>query len=516
MKNKQAIIIGAGPAGLTAAYELLKQTNIKPIIFEKSQDIGGLSKTVNYKGNKIDIGGHRFFSKSEKITEWWLDKMPLEKNEYPQIDLTYQSKHYTLKNIKKNADPHAENVMLIRNRISRIYYLGKFFEYPLKLSLETISKLGIWKFSKIIFSYLRYSLFPVKPEDSLEKFIKNRFGAELYDTFFREYTEKVWGVSCSKIPAEWGHQRIKGLSVTEVLKHAFKQTKKSPENGSAVNDKNVQTSLIEKFLYPKYGPGQMWELVAKKIIDEGGEIYRGHDVINVSASNKSIHEVTAKSIQGKTITLPADYLISTMPVKDLGNAFPEGEIPFEIKNISDGLQYRDFITVGILANELNTGEINDNWIYIQDKGVKLGRLQIFNNWSPWMVADPGKIWLGLEYFCSVDDEFWKLNDGEIIQRAKKELQTIGLVSEKNITDSVVIRMEKAYPAYFGTYDKIDEVRNFLDSYKNLFLIGRNGMHRYNNSDHSMLTAMEAVRLIKEEKTDKASLWKINTGEEYNG
>jgi len=398
---------------------------------------------------------------------------------------------------------NTENVMLVRNRLSRIYYLGKFFNYPLKLSFNTIAKLGIGKFLKIVSSYFYSSIKPVKPEKSLEDFIKNRFGTELYETFFKEYTEKVWGVPCTSIPAEWGHQRIKGLSIKEVLKHAFKA------------QKNVQTSLIEKFLYPKYGPGQMWQTVAEKIIEKGGEIYFNQDVTEVLTENNLLKSVSTGSAGEKKI-YPGDYFISTMPVKELVAAMPAGQVPATIASIAQGLQYRDFITIGVLANKLNAGNIKDNWIYIQDKGVKLGRLQIFNNWSPCMVQDPQKIWIGLEYFCNINDSFWNLADNQIFSIAKKELQKIGLVDENEITDHVVIRMEKAYPAYFGTYHKIDEVRNYLNEFNNLFLIGRNGMHRYNNTDHSMLTAMEAASQIQNGKINKAAIWEINTGEEYNG
>ena len=503
MPQKTAIIIGAGPAGLTAAYELLETDGIKPIILEKSKDIGGLSKTVNYKGNRMDIGGHRFFSKSERVNNWWLKQLPLEKNAGSNIDLSYQHKHFTLEHANLATGTNTENVMLVRNRLSRIYYLGKFFDYPLKLSFNTIAKLGIGKFFKIVSSYFYSSIKPLKPENSLEDFIKNRFGAELYETFFKEYTEKVWGVPCSSIPAEWGHQRIKGLSIKEVLKHAFKV------------QKNVQTSLIEKFLYPKYGPGQMWQTVAEKILEKGGEIYFNQEVTEVLTENNLLKSVsTASSVEKKTYL--GDYFISTMPIKELVAAMPAGQVPATIASIAHGLLYRDFITIGVLVNKLKAGNIKDNWIYIQDKGVKLGRLQIFNNWSPGMVQDPQKTWIGLEYFCSINDSFWNLADNQIFSIAKKELQKIGLVAKNEITDHVVIRTEKAYPAYFGTYHKIDEVRNYLNGINNLFLIGRNGMHRYNNTDHSMLTAMEAAEQIQSGKINKAAIWEINTGEEYNG
>ena len=507
MSQKTALIIGAGPAGLTAAYELLAHTNIKPIIVEKSTDIGGLSKTVNYKGNRIDIGGHRFFSKSEKVNEWWLNQMPLEETPGKNIELTYQHKHFTLDATHYAAKNDDENILMVRNRVSRIYYGGHFFDYPLKLSLHTIRKLGLLKFIKIVSSYLFYSIKPVKPEKSLEDFIINRFGAELYQTFFKSYTEKVWGVSCNNIPAEWGHQRIKGLSIKEVLRHIFNPNQ---------DQKKVQTSLIEKFLYPKYGPGQMWQIVAQKIIKKGGEIFFNEPVTRLEVSNNQLISATTITPDGLAKTYRADYFISTMPVKELVAALPGAIVPQQIAQIADGLQYRDFITVGVLVKKLKPGFIKDNWIYIQDKDVKVGRLQIFNNWSPAMVKDADTIWLGLEYFCSVNDRFWNLSNREILDIAIKELQQTRLADQEDIIDHTVIRMEKAYPAYFGTYDKIEEVRQYLDGFTHLFLIGRNGMHRYNNTDHSMLTAMEAVRQIKTGNINKAAIWEINTGEEYNG
>ncbi len=523
MATKTAIIIGAGPAGLTAAYELLHRTNIKPIIFEKTGDTGGISKTVNYKGNRIDIGGHRFFSKSDRVMQWWLNILALEKTEKNTLTLNYQNKATELeaKNYGSvSADP--DKVMLVRKRVSRIYYMKKFFSYPVTLSRDTIKKLGLLKMSGIFFSYLRTKLLPRRTENSLEDFFINRFGKNLYNTFFKDYTEKVWGVACNQIPASWGEQRIKELSVSKAVLHALK----SKFRGYRKNDiaqKNTATSLIQQFLYPKWGPGQLWEEVAAIIKAKGGEIYYNADVISLHTNE---HEVTAVTIQegiSDTITkkINGDYFFSTMPVKELVEKLVT-TVPDEVKNIAAGLQYRDFITVGLLVKKLAVKNgtpqqlIQDNWIYIQDKSVQLGRLQIFNNWSPFMVNNPDTVWMGLEYFCNKEDSFWAKTDASIIQLAINELVLIGLITIEDVLDHTIIRMEKTYPAYFGTYNRFEVVQRYVDNFENLFLVGRNGMHKYNNTDHSMLTAMVAVDNIIAGRTTKENIWSINTEQEYQG
>jgi protoporphyrinogen oxidase len=517
MSQKKAIIIGAGPAGLTAAYELLKRTNILPIVLEKSTYMGGISRTINYKGNRIDIGGHRFFSKSDRVMQWWHEILPIQNLEN-SISIKYQQKTRTLDATTGPNPESVDNVMLVRSRKSRIYFNRTFFDYPLKINSDTLKKMGLIQTIRIGTSYAKSVLFPIKKEENLEQFFINRFGKTLYKTFFKSYTEKVWGIPCNKISAEWGAQRIKGLSIAKTIKHFTKQifTKKT----SDISQKNIETSLIEQFLYPKFGPGQMWEVVAKKIIDMGGIIKTNILVDKIFHQNNKITEIAAYNYTTKMHEdFKADFVFSTMPVKDLMNAF-QSNVPCEVKKVSDGLLYRDFITVGILAKKLNIQEkkkelLEDNWIYVQEPDVLVGRIQIFNNWSPYMVANPNTIWIGLEYFCYENDELWQKSDQELIRLAKTEIEKLGIINQENILDAVVIKMEKTYPAYFGTYDKFDVIKNFTDKFENLFLIGRNGMHKYNNQDHSMLTAMTAVDNIIQGTTNKSNIWSVNTEQEYH-
>ncbi len=531
--QKIAIIIGAGPAGLTAAYELLDKTSIKPIILEKTGEIGGISKTVNYKGNRIDIGGHRFFSKSDRIMKFWQNILPLQgaparddkilMREVPLSD-NYSEKKLksTVLNHCKSPDPEeTDKVMLNRSRISRIYFLRKFFEYPVTLNYDTIHNLGLKRTFKIGFSYLNTAITPAKAEKSLEDFFINRFGRELYLTFFKDYTEKVWGVPCDEIKADWGSQRIKGLSIQKTLHNAIK-TKFSKD--SSLSQKKVETSLIGQFMYPKLGPGQMWESVAQEIVENGGEIHLNQEVIGFETiDNKvSIVESTDKK-SNKSNTWNGNYFISTMPVKELVASFKD--VPEEVVNVADGLMYRDFITVGLLLNKLTIKNLSkiktinnivpDNWIYIQERDVKLGRLQIFNNWSPYMVRDENNVWIGLEYFCNEGDELWSMSETEFTDFAVDELVKIGIAKSEDVIDSMVLKVQKTYPAYFGSYDRFNVIREFTDKIENLFLIGRNGMHRYNNMDHSMLTALATVENIINGVKSKDNLWNINAEEEYH-
>ncbi|MFC0773050.1 NAD(P)/FAD-dependent oxidoreductase [Terrimonas alba] len=516
--SKTAIIIGAGPAGLTAAYELLHKTNIKPIILEKTSDTGGLSKTVNYKGNRIDIGGHRFFSKSEKVMRWWLNILSLEKTETEEFSLHYQNKQTQIfpRNYSNSNNENEEKVMLVRNRVSHIYYLKKFFTYPVTISWDTIRKLGFTKIIRIFFSYSYIRLFPRKDEKTLEDFFINRFGKNLYRTFFKDYTEKVWGIPCSEIPAEWGAQRIKELSITKALLHSLK--KKLPfRKKEDLAQKDTSTSLIQRFLYPKYGPGQLWEEVANIIKAKGGEIHYNQDVTRITTNKNKIISVEAVPENGTPMIFNSDYFFSTMPVKELIAGIKTG-VPEQVAKVAEGLQYRDFITVGLLVKKLKVGNknktIKDNWIYIQENEVKAGRLQIFNNWSPYLVKDPSTTWVGLEYFCNKEDAFWQLSDEEIKKIAIHELAKIDLIEKEDVLDHTLIRMEKTYPAYFGTYNQFHLIREYLDQFENLFLIGRNGMHKYNNADHSMLTAMAAVDNIILNSTSKQNIWDINSEQDY--
>ena len=507
---------------MTAAYELLTRTDIKPIVLEKSEYMGGISRTVNYRGNRIDIGGHRFFSKSDRVMEWWLKMLPLEASEAGPAAIRYHRMEKRIEPSASGPDPESVDlVMLLRGRKSRIYYLRQFFDYPISLSKDTVLKLGLWRTFKIGVSYIKSALFPIKNEQTLEQFFINRFGRELYGTFFKSYTEKVWGVPCDQISAEWGAQRIKGLSVWSTITHAVKKVFKGG-GGADLAQKGTQTSLIEQFLYPKLGPGQMWEECARQVKDMGGEIHTGWTVQRLITDGWRVKVVEAADAAGQAKVFEGDYFFSTAPIQELMRAFDVAP-PQNVLDVSDGLVYRDFITVGLLVRSLKINDetpqgkqlIRDNWIYIQEPDVLLGRLQIFNNWSPFLVAEAGTVWLGLEYFCNDTDEIWNLSDERIAALAKGELSKIGIIDASEVLDSTVLRMPKTYPAYFGTYDRFSEIRAHVDRYENLYLVGRNGMHRYNNQDHSMLTAMSAVDDIIAGKTDKSALWEINTEMDYH-
>lgn len=523
LNNKTVVIVGAGPAGLTAALELLNKTGVKPVVFESSNQVGGISKTVNYKGNRIDIGGHRFFSKSDVVMDWWNEVLPLQDRGISSTVINYHNNSKQLSLNTKFTYSNNGNVMLIRRRQSRIYYDGKFFDYPLTLNVRTLRNLGLSKLCLAGISYAKALMFPRKPEVSLEDFLINRFGDNLYKTFFKEYTEKVWGVPCDQISAEWGAQRIKGLSVHKVLTHALKSSM-SFLKSQDYQQKNIETSLIEQFLYPKYGPGQLWERVAETIREKGGEIHLNTPVVSWNNKQKIIKSVTVldKKTNKKTIH-KADYFISSVAIKNLVTNFNGNPVPLQVKKIATSLEYRDFITVGVLIGKINKQTklsvggrlVDDNWIYIQEPGLKVGRVQIFNNWSPALVKNPKNIWLGLEYFVNEGDDLWLMKDSQIKKFAINELQKLEFVQQKDVIDSVVVRVKKAYPGYFGAYRDFDVVQRYLDKYQNLFLVGRNGMHRYNNQDHSMLTAMRAVYNIINGVLDKKNIWDINTEEDYH-
>lgn len=534
-EKKIAVIAGAGPAGLTAALELLRTTAVKPVIFEAEDVIGGISRTARYNGNRMDIGGHRFFSKSDTVMDWWQGILPLQ-GVASKDDIAIGR---SVPLVQGGPDPEkTDYVMLCRSRLSRILFLRKLFDYPVSLNGDTIRNLGLWRMFKIGMSYLKVQLMPARKENSLEDFMINRFGVELYRTFFRDYTEKVWGVPCNKISPDWGGQRIKGLSITKTVVHALKQIfagKKKLETGAAngadIRQKDTETSLIGQFLYPKFGPGQLWETVAEKVLEKGGEIHMNSKVVGVNRSTdgKRVQSVVVDH-GNSTETIPCDYFLSTMPVKELVAAMDNGEtpVPAEVRRVADGLVYRDFITVGLLLDKLliknpaksGTPEsklkfVADNWIYVQESDVKLGRIQIFNNWSPYLVADPEKVWIGLEYFATEGDEMWRMPDADFIKFAIAELDKIDVARPADVCDSVVFHIKKAYPAYFGTYGEFNKIREYVDSIENLFLMGRNGMHKYNNMDHSMLAAMEVVKCIRENSADKTALWSVNSEEDYH-
>ncbi|MGA8029470.1 MAG: hypothetical protein WB992_20195, partial [Bryobacteraceae bacterium] len=372
---------------------------------------------------------------------------------------------------------------------------------------------------RIGFSYLRALMFPIRNETNLEQFFINRFGRELYLTFFKSYTEKVWGIDCKEISAEWGAQRIKGLSILKTITHILK--KLAPKRAKDIAQKDVETSLIEQFLYPKFGPGQMWEEVSGRVRKLGGEILTHWSVEQIERNaNGKVLAVNARNKQTQeTRRFEGDYFFSTMPVKELVAAM-DPPAPAAVREISDGLIYRDFITVGILCNRIklrdDSGElVKDNWIYIQEPDVLVGRLQIFNNWSPSMVADPSHVWIGLEYFCNEDDALWRKTDAGMIELAKTELASMNILDAPDVLDATVIRMPKTYPAYFGSYARFPEIVSWANEFDNLFLVGRNGMHKYNNQDHSMLTAMTAVDNIIGNVRGRENLWALNTEQEYH-
>jgi protoporphyrinogen oxidase len=402
--------------------------------------------------------------------------------------------------------------------------MRSFFDYPLSLSPATLGKLGFWRTLRILFSYMKAQVWQREPEKSLEDFLINRFGLELYHTFFKSYTEKVWGVPCDQISAAWGAQRIKGLSLKKAVAHFFSKMISRKAGPSDIRQKDSETSLIEQFLYPKFGPGQLWERVAKLVEQSGGEVRTGWRVkrLHVRTGIDGVERVTgvdATTTEGETVTLEGDYFFSTMPVRELLRAI-DAPIPEEVQAISDGLQYRDFITVGLLVDRLLITEadgspVKDTWIYIQEPDVLVGRMQIFNNWSPHLVSDPSKVWIGLEYFCYDSDGLWNKSNEEIAQFAIGEVAKIGILKPEEVRDSCVFRVPKTYPAYFGTYERFDEIVRYMERFENLFLVGRNGMHKYNNQDHSMLTAMMAVDNIVNGVKSKQNLWEVNTEQEYH-
>ncbi len=514
---KKVVIIGAGPAGLTAAYEILKEKNkeFEVTILEETTEFGGISRTVKYNGNRMDIGGHRFFSKDKRVMDFWEELMPIQGT--PSFDDAKLGREKPLSPNGPNPEKE-DTVMLIRTRISRIYYLKKFFDYPISLKLQTFTNMGLIRTLQAGFSYLK-SIFVKKEENSLENFYINRFGKVLYSMFFEKYTEKLWGRHPSEISADWGAQRVKGLSIKAVIKDAF-----SKLFGSK-NKKEVETSLIEQFWYPKYGPGQLWETLAKHVEEKGGIIKKGYSVKNINIKDHKIISVECE-VDGKLETIEGDIFVSSMPLKDLVTGFKGDSVPEEEIKIAKGLPYRDFITVGLLVNKLNLknktklktiGDIvPDCWIYVQEPDVKIGRIQIFNNWSPYLVKDvENTVWIGLEYFCNENDEYWNMSDQEFIAFATSELVKMNIINENDVLDSHRERVKKAYPAYFDTYSEIDKLITYLNKFDNLFCIGRNGQHRYNNMDHSMVTAMETAKNIIQGINSKDNIWNVNTEKEYH-
>ena len=515
LKKKKILIIGAGPAGISTALELLRNSdNFDVEIIEESNDIGGISRTVRHNGNRMDIGGHRFFSKEKRVIEFWDSILKVQGS--PAYDDKKLGREKPL--IEGGPDPEkVDNVMLVRERVSRIYYLRNFFDYPVSLKLETIKNMGLLRTMKTGFSYMK-AMIVKREEKSLEDFMINRFGKELYGLFFEDYTKKVWGIHPSNISVEWGAQRIKGLNLSKTIINILK---KPFVNKNSVEQKGIETSLIERFIYPKLGPGQLWEIAAQEVISLGGIITMNTKVEKIEIADKKV-----VSVQHCNGTQECDYLISSMPIRDLIVGITGTTVPVNVLKTAQELPYRDFITVGLLVDKLNLKNMTksktlnnivpDCWIYIQESDVKIGRLQIFNNWSPYMVKDVDtKVWIGLEYFCSEGDDLWTMSDSDFIAFSISELEKIGIINPKDVIDQVRINVKKAYPAYFGSYDNFNEVQQWINTIDNLVCIGRNGQHRYNNMDHSMMTGMVTADMLIADKIDKAAIWSINTEKEYH-
>ncbi len=512
---KNIVIIGAGPAGLTAALELLKKPEAYSVtILEQSDRIGGISQTVRHNGHRMDLGGHRFFSKDARVNELWQQLLPIQGA--PAKD-----------DISLGRDAHVEaggpdpeccdEVFLYRHRVSRIYYKRKFFDYPISMKPATFKNMGLAATIAAGFSYVWAQVFKRK-EDSLEDFYINRFGKKLYSMFFEGYTEKLWGRHPSCISADWGAQRVKGLSILAVLKDALSKLLPSKKA------RKVETSLIEEFIYPKYGPGQLWETAAARISEQGGKVLFHCRVKRFETDENGIAAVICETPDGEQ-RFAADEVISSMPLADLVAGMPDA--PQDIRRIAGGLPYRDFVTIGLLLPRLAlknetaiktwNDQVPDCWIYVQDPGVTMGRIQIFNNWSPYLVADPEHtVWVGLEYFCQENDDFWNMTDEAAVALALRELERMGVIDAGTLPlDTHRERVQKAYPAYFDTYSEIDTLIGWLDTIPNLYCVGRNGQHRYNNMDHSMMTAFETVDNLNAGKTDRTNIWNVNTEQDYH-
>ena len=468
--DKKVVIIGGGPAGLTASYQLSK-TGVESIVLEKDQILGGLSRTVNYKNYYFDIGGHRFFTKIKEVEDIW--------NEVLGDDF------------------------LLRKRLSRIYYNKKFFYYPLRV-FNALFGLGIWNSFLILASYLYAKLTPSKQQDTFEQWVSKHFGRRLFNIFFKAYTEKVWGIPCNEIRAEWAAQRIKGLSLLTALKNALIKP-----NNSTKNKKDVIKTLIDEFSYPKFGPGMMWDAVSDSIQDNGSQVLLGAKVECIRWSQDRVEALEVLRNGNIEVVSGTDF-ISSMPIKDAIQKFKPAVIK-KVLDAANDLKYRDFLTVALIINKRDL--FPDNWIYIHDPSVKVGRIQNFKNWSPYMVPNQEKTCLGLEYFCFEGDALWDMPDDQLIELGKSELEALGFVNPVDVEDGAVVRMPKAYPIYDSTYqESLKVIRQFLDGINNFQLVGRNGLHKYNNQDHSMLTAMRAAENVLGANHD---IWQVNEEQGYH-
>ena len=479
----KAVIVGAGPAGLTAAYELSKQHAPVVVLESDPEYVGGISRTVNYKDFRFDIGGHRFFSKSREVEDLWTEI--------------------------------AGEDMLDRPRSSRIYYRGQFYTYPLK-PFEALSKLGLIESVLCVLSFMAARLHPTRNPKTFEEWVSNQFGKRLFRIFFKTYTEKVWGMSCHEISADWAAQRIKGLSLGSAIKHAlFAKRKPKSQSQSQSNDrKQVVKTLIDTFRYPRQGPGMMWEACTEKVHKLGGAVKLDRRVVGCRFdSASSLWIVTSRNANGDLEEYRAEHLVSSMPIRELV-AQIEPQLPEAVLQAARSLRYRDFLTVGLIVHE--RGRFADNRIYIHDPSVQVGRVQNYKSWSPEMVPDAGYCSYGLEYFCFEGDGLWTTSDRELIELAKREIQEVNLAASADVVDGCVIRQPKAYPVYDETYQEhVNTIRKALDeNCPTLHLVGRNGMHKYNNQDHAMMTAMLTAKniLAGERKYD---VWAVNQDAEYH-
>lgn len=471
----ETLIIGAGPAGLTTAYELTKAGRSVAIVERDPLYVGGISRTVNYKGYRFDIGGHRFFSKSAEVEAWWTEVMGDE--------------------------------LLQRPRSSRIYYNGKLFDYPLRAG-DALSKLGPIEALRCVISYAWAQARPYRPVVSFEQWVVNNFGRRLFQIFFKTYTEKVWGMDCSEISADWAAQRIKGLNLYQAIIQSFGIGKK-PKAGD-----DVIKTLINSFRYPRLGPGQMWERARDRIVERGGHVMMGSTITAISQ-----HEGTGKWVaivtdaHGKETKVTADHLVSTAAINELVKMLGADADP-AVAAASAGLRYRDFVIIGLITRGKES--FDDNWIYIHDPSVKVGRIQNFKSWSPDMVPDPDTACYGMEYFCNAGDDTWAMADADLIARAKQEIGKLGLARPEDIIDGSVVRQPKAYPVYDDTYKlNVDTINEGLaERFSNLHLAGRNGMHKYNNQDHAMMTGILTAKNIIA-GTKAFDVWTVNEDAEYH-
>ncbi|MBP5352693.1 MAG: NAD(P)/FAD-dependent oxidoreductase [Alphaproteobacteria bacterium] len=501
--RKTALIIGAGPAGLTTAFELLQKTDIKPILLEKTDHVGGMCISVPYKGNLMDVGGHRYFTKFEKVKQWWLQFLPLQT--MPSSDDLKINRDLKLP-ISPDYDPEKiDDVMLKRYKLSRIYYLRRFFDYPVSLNFATIFGLGPIRMTKIFLSYVKAKAFPIKNEKTAEDFLINTFGKELYQTFFKDYTEKLWGIECKEISAEWGRERIRGIYFWETLISLFKNIfihKPKPE---------------DPFLYPKLGPGQLWDKVAEKIKNQGGEFIFNCAVTALHSQNGKIESVSVRKADGSVEQMHADYVISSLPIQNLIGML--NDVPQDVQDVADGLMYRNFRAAAILLNKMklkNTTKmatvnniLPDTWVYIQESDVKMGRMQMYNNWSPYLLQNQDNVWIAFEYFSGDNDDIWTMPAAEFEQLAVEEGCKIGIIEKEDVLDVTSYKLEKGYPAYFGAYKDFATIRRYLDTLSNLYPVGRNGLHKYINIDHVILSGIAAADNIAQNMPTKDNIWNID-------